>query len=261
MLLIAIDCLPHQVTAKRGFSSDADLRRPLPCPSAPTATGAATAAVAVTTTAAATAAAAVEAKTTGEAAALTASYASLHSSLPAAMREPELKSANDAVCNGAASCGGGRGHGDHGNGNGGDGGDGGCCRTGGVDGGGPLASLVPPKGSPLVQGRWPKGSPTAKAPAQAEGEEEARDSSQEDVAFHQLALSVEAFALIAGLYRRISRAAAGGNVGGVMGGWVAAWEQLGLVLVPAAWLCVNMVPLMMVLAYARLPDSLPLSTL
>jgi len=163
------------------------------------------------------------------------------------MREPELKSANDAVCNGAASYGEGRGHGDHGNGNGG---DGGCCRTGGVDGGGPLASLVPPKGSP-----------TAKAPAQAEGEEEARDSSQEDVAFHQLALSAEAFALLAGLYRRISRAAAGGNAGGVVGGWVAAWEQLGLVLVPAAWLCVNMVPLMMVLAYARLPDSLPLSTL
>jgi hypothetical protein len=257
--LIAIDCLPHQVTAKRGFSSDADLRRPLPCPSAPTATGAATAAVAVTTTAAATAAAAVEAETTGEAAALSASYASLHSSLPAAMREPELKSANDAVCNGAASCGEGRGHGDHGNG-----GDGGCCRTGGVDGGGPLASLARGwigQGSPLVQGRWPTGSPTAKAPAQAEGEEEARDSSQEDVAFHQLALSAEAFALLAGLYRRISLAAAGGNVGGVVGGWVAAWEQLGLVLVPAAWLCVNMVPLMMVLAYARLPDSLPLSTL
>ena len=241
--MIAIDCLPHQVTAKRGFSSDADLRRPLPCPSAPTATGAATAAVAVTTTAAATAAAAVEAETTGEAAALTAS---LHSSLPAAMREPELESANDAVCIGAASCGEGRGHGDHGNSNGG---DGGCCRSGGVDGGGPLASLAT------------GGSPTAKAPAQAEGKEEARDSSQEDVAFHQLALSAEAFALIAGLYRRISRAAAGGSVGGVVGGWVAAWEQLGLVLVPAAWLCVNMVPLMMVLAYARLPDSLPLSTL
>ena len=163
------------------------------------------------------------------------------------MREPELKSANNAVCNGAASCGGDRGHGDHGNGNGG---DGGCCRSGGVDGSGPLASLVPPQGSP-----------TAKAPAQAEGKEEARDSSQEDVAFHQLALSAEAFALIAGLYRRISRAAAGGSVGGVVGGWVVAWEHLGLVLVPAAWLCLNMVPLMMVLAYARLPDSFLLSTL
>ena len=161
------------------------------------------------------------------------------------MREPELESANDAVCIGAASCGEGRGHGDHGNSNGG---DGGCCRSGGVDGGGPLASLA-------------AGSPTAKAPAQAEGEEEARDSSQEDVAFHQLALSAEAFALLAGLYRRISRAAAGGSVGGVMGGWVAAWEQLGLVLVPAAWLCLNMVPLMMVLAYARLPDPSLLSTL
>jgi len=98
-------------------------------------------------------------------------------------------------------------------------------------------------------------------------DELARDSSQSDVIFHQLVLSAEMLLLVAGLLRRAlaepdGDADGAGGAGGAGGHhrWrelhdFHRWQQLGLVLVPAAWLLLNTIPNAMALAYAYLPHA------
>jgi hypothetical protein len=93
-------------------------------------------------------------------------------------------------------------------------------------------------------------------------DELARDSSQSDVIFHQLVLSAEMLLLVAGLLRRAlaepdGDADGAGGAGGAGGHhrWrelhdFHRWQQLGLVLVPAAWLLLNTIPNAMALACA-----------
>ena len=69
-------------------------------------------------------------------------------------------------------------------------------------------------------------------------------------------LSAETLFLVAGVLHRTlggSRAHGDARHGG---SWQAAsWQQAGLVLVPAAWLMINMVPNLMAMAYAYLPHA------
>ena len=62
--------------------------------------------------------------------------------------------------------------------------------------------------------------------------------------------------LFAGLWKRATSGATSVAPRGGSGlGSSVAWQQLGLILVPAAWICVNMVPLAMVLSYTYLPHA------
>lgn len=87
-----------------------------------------------------------------------------------------------------------------------------------------------------------------------------RDSSQSDVIFHQLVLSTELLFFVAGLLHRafgpMAHASAFQSERG-HGKWsdFHTWQQLGLVLVPAAWLLLNSIPHGMALAYAYLPHA------
>ena len=96
-------------------------------------------------------------------------------------------------------------------------------------------------------------APAVVAPAPT-SVEEARDSSQSDVIFHQLVLSGEVLLLIAGL---LHRAYGPGHMTKGHGNWrdFHTWQELGLVLVPAAWLVLNTIPNVMALAYAYLPHA------
>ncbi|KAL1515944.1 hypothetical protein AB1Y20_002558 [Prymnesium parvum] len=81
-------------------------------------------------------------------------------------------------------------------------------------------------------------------------EEQPRDTSQADVVFHQLVLSAALLFLVGGILRRCGAIAAVAGAHRRFG-----WENLGLALVPAAWLLLQAVPMLMVLAYARLPHG------
>ena len=95
----------------------------------------------------------------------------------------------------------------------------------------------------------------ATSAASAAIDEPPRDSSQSDVVFHQLVLSAEVLLLVAGLLHRAygpGHLALHGH-----GNWrdFHTWQQLGLTLVPAAWLLLNTIPNIMALAYAYLPHA------
>ena len=73
-----------------------------------------------------------------------------------------------------------------------------------------------------------------------------RDSTKVDIVFHQLVLSAEMLMLVAGLLRR------------TLGQhhhhfYEHAWQRLGLILVPAAWMISNMLPMLLVMAYTYMP--------
>jgi len=117
-------------------------------------------------------------------------------------------------------------------------------------------AAAPSSAGPSTPATAPQ-QPIVAAAEAKEPEEPARDSSQVDVIFHQLVLSGELLFLIAGLLHRAfgpSRRE-GGPLG--KGHWsdFHTWQQLGLVLVPAAWLLLNTIPNAMALAYAYMPHA------
>ena len=86
----------------------------------------------------------------------------------------------------------------------------------------------------------------AKAEAEAEEEEDeapARDSSLRDVVYHHVVVSGALLVMAGGALHR----AAGGDR--------HRWERPALVVISAAWLCINALPAAMVLAYAHGPHS------
>ena len=271
-----------EVTEKRGFSADAELRRALPSPDILLNDGASRALSAQLAAALTSGARTSRSSREEEVAAPLIEASSSLQPVPLPAHSTEGQAFGGTKRSSSSSSGGGSSGsvlapmgdetlhtataakiatlGGRGLSNGGGGGAAACtCRDGILDASGDGASVGGGVGVPMSNGLVGRGAGVT-VPISAAPSEGTRDSDHADVVFHQLVLSAELLFLVAGLLHRafgpMARAGVFASDKG-KGKWhdFHTWQQLGLVLVPAAWLLLNTVPHGMALAYAYLPHA------